>query len=319
MSLVPPNVDSVVRAGFGERGRRWLADLPEVVAKCCRDWELEIIGPAMEGGTHSYAAPVMWSGTQPAVLKIPVTDEENRAEAGALYCYDGEGAVRLYAYDPESAGMLLEWARPGRPLVPVDPRVHREGLDEHFDDVAVACELYRRLWRVPGPLPDGFAGFESAVDVVAGWRDTLPKTVAEHSDAFEADMVDLVEEQCRRLATPDGPVGLVNRDTHLGNIVAAEREPWLLIDPKPLLGERAFDAGFLAIVQVESRTELEFAQRVVHRTARLLGVTPERVRAWTLLRAVEVVHWLPQHPFGRRCLAIANLMSRMGDQVGAVA
>ena len=175
MSLVPSNVDSVVRAGFGERGRRWLADLPKVVAKCCRDWELEIIGPAMEGGTHSYAAPVMWGGTQPAVLKIPVTDEENRAEAGALYCYDGEGAVQLYAYDPESAGMLLEWARPGRPLVPVDPRVHREGLDEHFDDVAVACELYRRLWRVPGPLPDGFAGFESAVDVVAGWPTRCPR------------------------------------------------------------------------------------------------------------------------------------------------
>jgi streptomycin 6-kinase len=38
---------------------------------------------------------------------------------------------------------------------------------------------------------------------------------------------------------------IVNWDLHLQNVLSAEREPWLLIDPKPLVGDPAFDAGHL--------------------------------------------------------------------------
>lgn len=320
MALVPDSVEQTIRSVFGEWGDRWLAELSAVVAGRCRAWGLEVTGPAMTGGTHSYVAPVRRATDGgAAVLKITVPDEENRAEPSALHCYDGDGAVKLYAYDPDSAAMLLEQATPGVPLVRQDlTDAHIEGHDDQRGNVALACALYRRLWRVPGRLPDGFPEFSPVVDVVAEWSEVLPKTAARHIDRFDTGMAELVARKCEELSTPDGPVGIVNRDTHLGNIVAAQREPWLLIDPKPLLGERAYDAGFLTLIQIESRPLLEHAQRVVRRTADLLGVSAERVRSWALLRAVEEVSWQPDAPFGRRCLVVANLLHRMGDQAVAV-
>ncbi|MFD6283913.1 aminoglycoside phosphotransferase family protein, partial [Micrococcus luteus] len=77
------------------------------------------------------------------------------------------------------------------------------------------------------------------------------------------------------------------RDTHLGNIVAAEREPWLLIDPKPCLGEAAFDAGFLIIIQVQTTPTPAHARAVVVTTARHLDVPIDRAGAWAFLRAIE--------------------------------
>ena len=323
MTVVPSSVAYRVRSVFGARGERWLAELPVIVGRCCRVWELEVTGPAMTGGTHSYVAPVRMrhggSRGRMAVLKVPVPDEENRAEASALHCYAGDGAVELYAFDPESQAMLMELAVPGGPLVRQDlSGPHMEGRADQADKVAVACALYRRLWRVPGALPAGFPGFATVADVVAGWSRELPKVVARHAGGFVDGMSTLVERKCVELSVPEGPVGLVNRDTHLGNIVAAQREPWLLIDPKPLLGERAYDAGFLTLIQIEGRLECEFARRVVHRTARLLGVSAERVRSWALLRAVEEVSGIPDEPFGRRCMVMANLLGRMGDQSDSV-
>jgi len=319
VSLVPEFVDSTIRSVFGDRGERWLSDLPDVVARLCREWDLEVSGEAMTGGTHSYVAPVRRGDGSPAALKITVPDEENIAEASALHCYGGDGAVMLYAFDPESKAMLLELAVPGTPLVPQDLSDHHlEGEDDREPNVVEGCALYRRLWRTPGELPAGFPAFPAVVDLVRPWQEKLPKTVADNADEFDAGMAEEVARKCREVLIPDGPVGIVNRDTHLGNIIAGQREPWLLIDPKPLLGERAFDAGFLTLIQIESRPETAFARRAVERTAEWLGVSAERVRTWALLRAVEEVSW-GDDDFADRCLVIANRLHRVGDLGNSVA
>lgn len=285
---LPPDVVDNIRTIFEDRGDRWLADLPAVVDRQCRQWELELIGRPFSGGTHSFVAPVRRGDGSVAVLKIAVPDEENAGEATGMYCYQGEGAVRLYDFDPVSGALLLEWARPGTPLI-TQPRIPLEGKPENAGRIQTACALYRRLRRPPTDTPAGYPGLPLVADIVSDWQHSLfvPEVTAFLSQAATARARDL----CAWLTIPDGPLLIVNRDTHLGNIVAAEREPWLLIDPKAFLGEAAFDAGFLILKQVETQPDPALARRAVAATADGLDVDRERARAWAYLRTVEEIAW----------------------------
>ncbi|MGW0178972.1 aminoglycoside phosphotransferase family protein [Nocardia sp. NPDC003345] len=284
---LPPEVTSTVRTVFGERGEQWLADLPRMVADRCREWELEVIGGSFGGGTHSYVAPVRRADGGVAVLKIPVVDEENIGEAAALHRYDGDGAVRLFGHDPGTGALLLEWAVPGSPLVP-QPEIPLEGLPEHRDRIRLACALYRRLRRPLGELPGGYPAPPPVADIVTGWARRLAEAPPAH---LTGALLGRARDWCAALAEPDGPLLIVNRDTHLGNIVAAEREPWLLIDPKGYLGEAAFDAGFLLMNQVATEPDPALVPPLVAVTADALEVDRERARGWALMRAVEEIIW----------------------------
>lgn len=285
---LPREVETTVREAFAERGERWLAELPEVVAHRCREWELELVGPPFGGGTHSFVAPVRRGDGTGAVLKIPVVDEENAGEATGMHCYDGDGAVRLYDFDPDSGAMLLEWARPGTPLV-VQPQIPLEGRPENEGRVQIACALYRRLRRPVGDSPAGYPSLPLVTDVVADWTRRLSDPAS--AAWLPPEVTAQARDWCSALAQPDGPPVIVNRDTHLGNIVAAEREPWLLIDPKAYLGEAAFDAGFLILKQVETHPDPARAGKQVAATAEGLEVDRERARGWAFMRALEETAW----------------------------
>lgn len=291
---LPPNVAETIANYFGERGPAWLAALPGMVEGRCQAWGLEVIGDAFGGGTHSWVAPVRRADGAVAVLKIPVVDEENCGEATGLYCYGGDGAVRLFEYDADSGAMLLEWARPGTELLYQPGFPSLEGRAENVGKVEQACRLYRRLRREPGAVPEGFPALPTAAGMVAGWEGRFVEPEAEVAELIPAHLLDRAAARCAELAVPDGPLLVVNRDTHLGNIVAAEREPWLLIDPKAYLGEAAFDAGFLVMIQVQSDPTPEHARAVIARTAEALDVTPDRAHAWAFMRSMEEIVWAHQ-------------------------
>src|SRR5438309_11294884 len=124
-------------------GRAWVAGLPELVDRLRDQWAFGDLARPYHGGSHSLTTPVTLVDGSPAVLKVPVVDEENRLEAEALLLYAGEGAVELLAFDAESGAMLLEEARPGRPL-----EDHRDRLEA----IEIGCALLRRLRR---PVPEG--------------------------------------------------------------------------------------------------------------------------------------------------------------------
>lgn len=286
---LPSAVEETVRAVFGAAGARWIDELPDVVAGLAARWGLSEFTAPFGGGTHAYVAGVRREDGRRAVLKVPMVDEENVAEATALYAYDGDGAVRLLEFDPGSGAMLLEWAFPGTELLTQPGFPSLEGRPENAPKVKTACELYRRLRRPAPAVPDGFPVFPAATDLIDGLRTRLTDpAVAQH---ISPSLRTLAARWCDTLSEPDGPLLIVNRDTHLGNIVAAEREPWLLIDPKPCVGEASFDAGFLLMIQVQSNPTSEHADTVIAATAAALDVDPERARGWALVRTVEELTW----------------------------
>jgi Aminoglycoside/hydroxyurea antibiotic resistance kinase len=84
---------------------------------------------------------------------------------------------------------------------------------------------------------------------------------------------------------------LANRDFHLWNVLAAEREPWLVIDPKPLVGERAFDTGHLLRTLLPERLDLGSVDSIVGRLAKELELEPAHVRRWAFVRSVDDALW----------------------------
>jgi streptomycin 6-kinase len=76
---------------------------------------------------------------------------------------------------------------------------------------------------------------------------------------------------------------LLATDLHAGNVLRSEREPWLVIDPKPFVGDPAYDATQHLFNCTERL--LSDPKGTIHRMAYLLGVDYERVRLWTFARA----------------------------------
>jgi streptomycin 6-kinase len=278
LQALPCEVRANVLRVFGDRGRAWLDSLPGVVAGLALRWELRFDARVYSGGTHSLVLAATRADGTPALLKVPVPDDENRHEAAALRAYAGDGAALLYAADPESGALLMERLEPGTPLM--DHPDREEAID-------VACGLLRRLRR---PVPAGHP-FHPVPEVVRRWASTLPARQAGHGDPVPVRGMGRVLAAVDSLLAPAGPELLVNRDAHLLNILAAEREPWLLIDPKPLAGEPAFDGGWLLIDVLLADVSAANARRLGARIGDGLGVDPDRVRAWALVRSAENVFW----------------------------
>jgi streptomycin 6-kinase len=279
---VPEELRNTVRRWFGERGRQWLADLPATAAALAQRWELWLGEPYL-GGTHSLVLRATTGFGTPVVLKLPFRDDENYAEAAALRCYDGDGAVRLLAHDEQSGALLLERAEPGSPL-----SRHRN----RSAAIAIACGLLRRLRR-PAPADE----FPSVAVLASRWAQELPARQRRHrlpaADPAVGEAADIAAEYAER---PDGLPLLVNRDAHLGNVVRAQRGRWLLIDPKPVLGEAAFEAAHPVLQTVlgsASIADVDAAAiaRAITSWSIGLGVDPARVRGWALIRAVDNALW----------------------------
>ena len=271
--------DEVVRmnlAANGTAGRAWLDSLPGVVEELIDRWSLTIGG--LRRRAVGFVAPAERHGGERLVLKVSFIDEETRHEPDALRRWDGDGAVRLIDAEPTRGALLLERLEPGTPLADHPDRGEATG---------VACSLLRHLWR---PVQDGYP-FTRVPDLASRLADELPGRFDRQDRPFDAGLLRTVVDLCRDLASSSREAVLANRDFHLGNVLAAEREPWLVIDPKPLVGERAFDTGHLVRTLLPERLDLASVDAVVGRLATELELEPAHVRGWAPVRSVDDALW----------------------------
>ena len=248
-------------------GDAWLAALPTLVAECAERWALRL-GPPWTNSVASLTMPAARDG-ESLVLKIQFPDREGLHEAAALARWDGDGAVRLVDHDPGRRALLLERCLPGTPLTAIDP--------ERALDVVIG--LLPRLWVAAG------APYRSLAAEAAELAEEMTEHRSRSGDAVDARLIDAARAAFAELAPTQGPQVLVNQDLHADNVLRAEREPWLAIDPKPLAGEREF--GVAAIVRGGELGHSRGA--VLHRLDRVsaeLGLDRERVRGWTFAHTV---------------------------------
>ena len=251
-----------------ERGRAWLAALPRIVTECAEQWALQL-QPPFPDSYVSLVLPATRADGSAAVLKIQFPDRETEHEATALAAWAGNGAVRLLACDEDRHALLLERCEPGTPL---SARATAEGL-------GVLGRLLPRLW-VPAP-----PGIRSLADEAAWWSDRLVATWERAGRPFDVELIDAALEALDWLPQTQGEKVLLHQDLHPGNVLAAHREPWLVIDPKPLAGEREF-----ALAPVVRAAELGHSRTLtiarLDELSRMLHLDRERARAWALAQTV---------------------------------
>lgn len=215
-------VEATVRRE-GDAGRRWLDGLPALGDGLLERWRCRVDGPPRHGEVALVVPVTCPSG--PAVLKVSFPHPGNRGEPGALRQFAGGGAVRLLDADEDVFALLLE--RAGDRTLAAEPSAEQA--------IEIAGALARRLAVPAAP------GTPSLADTTAGWAEQLSQQLAASDDPPPARAVDRARETIAALGG-DRTTTLLHGDLHDGNVLAADREPWLAIDPKGWRGTAAYDA-----------------------------------------------------------------------------
>ncbi|MET9275900.1 aminoglycoside phosphotransferase family protein [Kribbella sp. NPDC003557] len=268
----------LVVASRGQDWADWLDRLPRLVRELLDEWQLRVDGTAAYGNC-ALVVPVLVDG-RPAVLKVQFPHWEAETEHLALRDWAGNGAVQLLRADPRRFALLLERLEP-RDLTTID------ALD--------ACEIvgrtYKRLHVPAGPQYRTLSGeLRRWVD---GFRQLPASAPVPHRYVEQA--ISLAEDF---IADPATDGRLIHTDLHYENMLAADREPWLVIDPKPLSGDPHYEVAPLIWNrwdEVTAARDLRFAVQQRFWTAvDAAGFDEDRARAWVILRQMLNVLWTLQ-------------------------
>jgi streptomycin 6-kinase len=256
----------------------WIPELPALVADLADRWSLDVGVPFQPGGQCSWTAPVTGPGVADLVLKVAFRfpGGEERDEAAGLRVWDGNGAVRLLAacQTKSACALLTERCLPGTPLGQV--------LPEPEQDLVVAG-LLGRLWaEQPGAYP-----FRPLTQMCAAWAEEFEQDYAAAPAAGRIDpgLARAGIALFRHLPQTADRQVLLCTDLHGDNILAAQREPWLVIDPKPYVGDPAYDL-LQHMLNCEDRLAADPAG-LADRMARLAGIDAHRARQWLFARSVQ--------------------------------
>lgn len=266
----------VAQRRLGPDWEQWLDRLPRLCDDLLSEWRLTVAGEPMHGFA-SMVVPVR-SADGDAVLKVGMPDDDTAQEHLALQAWDGDGAVRLFRADPARRALLLEW-------------LGTENLNDQWD--LAACEIvagfYPRLHRPASPR------FRRLSGVVSGWLDAMaddvadlpaPRRLVEQAMALGRDFV--IDPDC------DGRV--IHGDLHYENVLSAEREPWLVIDPQPTSGDPHYEVSPLLWNRWEEMSGYlrESIRGRFFTVVDVAGLDPDRARDWVIVRALLNVHWAVQ-------------------------
>lgn len=275
MIIVPDALIDFHRENLSEE---WILALPGLAASYLERWRLTLDGEPMHG-IVSLVLPVIQADGTRAALKFQPVDDETEGEPVGLRAWNGEGIARLLDHDPSSGTMLLEWLDADRPL---------SALPDHMAATQVIAELLARLVALPAP-----ENLRRLKDIAQAMVDETPQACAKVTPeegrllrSWAAVVAEVLDEPGDRL---------LHWDLHFDNVLAAEREPWLAIDPKPLAGDPGFDIMPALHNQWDDIVASGDVPRAVRRRFDLMtevvGLDRQRAAAWTLGRALQNSLW----------------------------
>lgn len=232
-------------------------------------WQLQPDGPAFE--THSsLLMPVRYQGVA-AMLKVAREQEEKFG--GLLMCWwQGEGAARVLAWHDD--GILLERAQGSLSL----PQMVRDGDDRQA--TAILCQVIARLHAPRAqPLPE--------LIPLDQWFNSLWPAAQAHGG-----MLRLSATVAAELLTSPRELSVLHGDIHHDNVLDFGERGWLVIDPKRLYGERAFDyANIFCNPNYGVATDPDIFLRRVEQVCQLAGLDRQRLLQWILAWAGLSAAW----------------------------
>ncbi|MFO8037676.1 MAG: aminoglycoside phosphotransferase family protein [Anaerolineales bacterium] len=277
---LPEDFKTRIHGTFGRDGQSWLKQLPDLLEHFQDAWSLTLHHSPFPPSYH-YVIPCQTQHGVDAVLKLGVPNPELSTEINALRHFKGRGVVRLLKADQGRGGLLLERITPGTALLHVKDNLYA---------AQAAANVADKLWRPPPknhPFPtmeDWGQGFQRLRKEFQGDTGPFPKMLVEKAEALFKDLLSSTSE----------PV-LLHGDFHHRNLLKAQRDPWLTIDPKGLIGEPAYEMGaYLRNPFPEILHEADFQKLTAERIeifADTLSLDPSRMIGWGFSQAVLAAWW----------------------------
>ncbi|AVV41968.1 aminoglycoside phosphotransferase family protein [Streptomyces sp. ID05-04B] len=255
----------------GPAGQAFVTGLPDLAQSFLDRWELRVDGPSMHG-VCALVLPVTTADGAGAVLKLQLLDDESAGEPVALRLWNGDHAVRLLRHDEPTGTMLLERLDPSRML---------SHLDDVHEAVLVIAGLLTRLTALPAP-----EGMRRLDDIAHAMLEQTPRALEHVPDPTDRRLIADCAAALREVVSEPGD-RLLHWDLHYENVLAADRAPWLAIDPKPLAG----DPGFELLPAIADRYDPADVRWRFDALTATLGLDRERARAWTLARVLQDCLW----------------------------
>lgn len=261
----------VQNLGHRADGAAWLQGLADAIAELAKRWSLTLDKPIEAEASCSWAAPCTRTDGTQAIFKLGFPHMEAAHEIDGLAFWSGDPTVLLLEADREANAMLLERCVPGTTL---------RSLPDADQDVVIAG-LLRQLWRTPqAPHP-----FRPLDEMIGYWSDESrakaelwpDRVLAEEGLSVYADLLADETEQT-----------LLATDLHAGNVLRAARRPWLVIDPKPFVGDPCYDAT-QHLLNRRERLQAD-PNKTIAAFANLLGLDAKRIRLWTFARLAAEWH-----------------------------
>ncbi len=284
MDWVPEGFARTTIDREGEPGAAWLDELPGIVDQLLVGWGCVPDGEVMYGGV-GLIVPVRHHVHGKAVLKVSFPHPGNVYEPDAFAAWGGRGAVRLYERDDARFAMLLE-------------RAYTSTLAEEQDSDEVAMVAGRISRRLAIPAPPGLPRLREQADA---WEEELRKDAAELTHTMSPYCVDSAVATIRELGRVQPDI-LIHGDLHARNILRADREPWLAVDPKGYAGDPAYDGGTLlktraGLTLLEADDPHKAVLRILDVYVEAAELDRVRVQRWAQLNLVQAAFWGRRHGF----------------------
>ncbi|WP_367826314.1 aminoglycoside phosphotransferase family protein [Streptomyces sp. LMG1-1-1.1] len=246
-------------------------------------WGCTPDGEVMHGGV-GVVVPVRGGAGESAVIKVSFPHPGNVHEPDAFAAWGGRGAVHLIERDDARFAMLLERVRP----------TTLAEIEDGDEVVAVAGRLNHRLAI---PAPPGLPRLSRQADA---WEEHLRGNADELPHAVPDRVLQAALATVRELGRSQ-PDTLLHGDLHARNILRADREPWLAVDPKGYAGDPAYDGGTLLKSRALALLAADDLREAVHRAldvfAEAAELDRERVQRWSQFHAVKAAYWGRHHGF----------------------
>ena len=273
---LPEKFVRLMTESHGAKGTRWLTELPAIINEIEENWSLKA-GKPFENLSYHFVAPCKLTNGGEAVLKIGFPEENSPVfnEAETLKLYDGNGAVRFLRRDEKRFALLLEKLSPGEHLL----RVFSQKPEK---TVETAIEILRKLRRKPPEkhnfvfLKDWFAGFEKA-ETTSFPKDILKKARSFYDELSKAENF------------------LIHGDFHHENILSAERERFLVIDPKGIVGQTGYEISVFLNTHVWwLKNDADLREKLndsVIKFGEAFEIPPQNLGKWAYAQAVLSAWW----------------------------
>ena len=265
---------------YGEEGKQWLETIPSILKIYEEKWNIKILKPFPL--FYNYVASVVCKKSK-AVIKISFPkNKEFATEMQALTIFNGDGAIKLLQEDTANSVALLELCEPGTIL---------KNFGENKEQTEIAAAVMQALWK---KIPKNHI-FPTVADWGKGFA--RYKQTFNKSGPISMHIIQKAEDTYNRLLQSSSENYLLHGDLHHENILLSKRG-WLAIDPKGVIGERAYDIGCFLRNPYPSLVKFPNAKEITRKRitifSKTLNLDEKRIAQWAFAQCILSAVWVAE-------------------------